>query len=107
MAISGNVSFKVTPSKVVEKANVVSQKLEHMQRSWNEITTAIDRTNGFWKGQAGDLYRKMYEEQKDNINGIMKELKDHPVDLIAIAKTYSDVEIANEEIAQDLTISLS
>lgn len=100
--IGGNVEFKVTPEVLVEKADEVSAKLTKMQNLLDTIEGAVERTRSYWIGEAGDLHRKMYEDEKETIAEIMLRLNEHPVDLRAIAQTYMDVETAVTNLAEEL-----
>ena len=48
------------------------------------------------------MHRKMYRDQKEPIYGMMKRLKEHPDDLLAIAQTYEKVEAEVQSMAMEL-----
>ncbi len=71
---AGQVSFKVTPEILTE----------------------------YWIGEAGEMHRNMYRDLEDDIEEILKRLGEHPVDLVAIAQKYSDVELKIQQEIQEL-----
>ena len=104
--ISGDVALKVTPEVLLEKADLVQAKLRDMQQTLDSLEQAVNGTKEYWIGEAGDMHRKMYEEEKENIATIMKRLNEHPVDLRTIAQTYMDTEAAVQEIAESLPVDI-
>ena len=68
----------------------------------NHRTTLVDKSSGYWIGEAGEMHRKNYADQKDNIDTILRRLSEHPGDLRAIAQTYTTVELKTQEIAANL-----
>lgn len=48
----------------------------------------------------------MFEEQKDDVETLLKRLKEHPVDLQKIAKTYIDTEQRQTEASSQMSSNL-
>ncbi|CBK75872.1 hypothetical protein CIY_34150 [Butyrivibrio fibrisolvens 16/4] len=103
MAVLGSVSFKVNTETLVSQANVCSSIIGEIIKNYNELTEIIDSTNQYWRGEAGDLHRKLYEDEKDNISDVLKRLNEHPKDLLAISGNYVSGETANVEKANSLS----
>ena len=102
MAISGNVQIKVNPEDLIAKAETVTQYINKVVSSFDSISEIINGTNYYWIGEAGDLHRKMYNEEKDNIDTMFRRLKEHPRDLMTMAGAYADTEKAVEAMATEL-----
>ena len=100
--IAGDVALKVTPEVLVAKADNVYAKLKKMQETLDNVQQTVERTKGYWIGEAGDAHRKMYEDEKEAIVEIMLRLNEHPIDLRDIARTYMETEAAVAELAEDL-----
>lgn len=98
----GTVSFKVTPEELVAKAQEVTTEITNMETHLDELQTLVDKTKGYWIGEGGDTNRNLYYDLQDTIETIMTRLKEHPLDLVTIAQTYSDVELQVEEIITPL-----
>ena len=49
------------------------------------------------------MHRKLYQEQKENVDEMMRRLKEHPQDLLTIAQNYVQTETSVEEIANQLS----
>ena len=103
MAIIGDVKIKVSTDVLVNKADAVSHSIRQMQDCFDEMEGIISRTVSYWIGDAGDLHRQLYVDEIPNIEEMMKRLKEHPRDLNAIARNYTDVEQRVSEISNALS----
>lgn len=102
MSDIANVQIKVSTEVLKAKADEVSAKISNMKNYFEEVEGLISGTNGYWIGEAGDLHRKLYNDQKEKIEEIFKRLEEHPKDLLTIALNYEDVEARVEEISTAL-----
>lgn len=100
--IAGGGTVKVTTEVLVSKADEVKTKLDQMQRLLDTIEETVAHTKGYWLGEAAEVHRQMYEDQKEAIAEIMKRLNEHPVDLKQMAGVYSQAEAAIKSIAESL-----
>lgn len=102
MAITGNVHIKVNSAVLNSKAQAVSKSVAGMANCLEQLERIVSRTSCYWIGEAGDVHRKMYQEQKPQIEEMIKRLREHPADLVIIARTYEATEIAVQSIAAEL-----
>lgn len=102
MAITGSVELLVTPEQLNVKAGEVEKYVANMRICFENMKTLVEKSSGYWVGEAGDRHRRNYDEQKDNIDIIVRRLSEHPKDLRAIAQRYTEVELKAQEIAVDL-----
>lgn len=102
MAITGNVNIKVNTTVLRNKADTVSKSISNMDKCLLQLQDIINRTSYYWIGEAGDLHRKMYKEQKPKIEEMMKRLKEHPADLLEMAGVYESAEARIQSISAEL-----
>lgn len=102
MAIAGQVMLKVTPENLLVKAQETTRNISKLKTVFSNLAGIIARTNSYWLGEAGDLHRKLYQEEKDNIEQMFARLSEHPRDLEQIARTYMNVEDVVEQMANEL-----
>lgn len=102
MAISGEVILKVTPEQLQTKAQVTTNHINQLKTAFENIGNIIARTQNYWIGEAGDLHRRLYTDEKDQILEMFARLSEHPADLGQIARTYLNVEDVIENIAMEL-----
>jgi len=112
---SSGVEIKVQPDVLNAKASDVSTSISQMEQLFDTVQmeqlfdtvqTTVARTKYYWIGEAGELHRKMFEEQKDDVETLLKRLKEHPVDLQKIAKTYIDTEQRQTEASSQMSSNL-
>lgn len=102
MAIKGDVHIKVSSTVLNGKAQSVSKSIANMANCFEQLEAIINRTSYYWIGEAGDMHRKIYQDQKPQIEEMMKRLREHPNDLVAIAQTYDTAESAVQSLASEL-----
>lgn len=102
MPIIGDVHVKVNSDVLNSKAQSVSKSISNMANCFEQLEMIINRTSYYWIGEAGDMHRKIYKEEKPQIDEMMKRLKEHPVDLVTIAQTYSSTEKMVQSMAAEL-----
>lgn len=93
MAMDGSgVEIKVRPEVLDQKAQEVTAAVTQMEQLFESIQETVNRTQYYWIGEAGNVHRSAFREQKDDIEELLKRLKEHPVDLQKIANTYRTTE---------------
>ncbi|RKJ02698.1 hypothetical protein D7X87_16575 [bacterium D16-54] len=102
MAIIGAVELLVTPDVLNQKAVEVEKNISNMRQRFDTMKTLVEKSKGYWIGEAGDMHRQNYSEQQDNIDQVLNRLSEHPIDLRSIAQTYSATELKVENIIQSL-----
>lgn len=106
MAIVGDVQLRVENTNVLRtKAGTVKTQINRMNQCLEELEARLEGTKGYWIGEAGDLHRRLYQEQKGDVAIMMKRLSEHPTDLIAIADVYDKTETENVEITNVLAVN--
>jgi WXG100 family type VII secretion target len=102
MAIVGGTTIKVNTQVLLNKADDADNSINQMKNCFEELEKIINRTSYYWIGEAGDKHRNIYNSQKDTIDEMLKRLKEHPRDLKTIAQQYESVEMAVQEISNEL-----
>lgn len=103
MAIGGDIFIKVKPEVLVDKSQAVSASIRKMANCFDDLERIINRTSYYWIGEAGDMHRRLYQEQRENVDEMMRRLKEHPEDLLTISQNYAQTERAVEAIASELS----
>ena len=107
MPMSGaGVSFRVQPDVLDAKAQEVSNEIDKMEKLFQNIQTTVNATKHYWVGEAGDVHRRAFQSQKDDIENILKRLKEHPVDLRMIAGTFRETEAKVEAVFSQMSSNL-
>ncbi|MDE6916700.1 MAG: WXG100 family type VII secretion target [Lachnospiraceae bacterium] len=102
MAIAGEVRLKVTPEQLQTKAQVTTDNIAQLKTVFENIGSIVARTQNYWIGEAGDLHRRLYTDEREQIEELFARLSEHPADLEQIAQTYLNVEKVVENISLEL-----
>ena len=102
MAISGQVVLKVTPEQLLTKAETTKSNIAKLSESFEKISSIIEGTQHYWIGEAGDLHRKLYTDENEEIQEMLARFLEHPTDLELIAKNYLNIEDEVENLALEL-----
>lgn len=98
----GDVELLVTPEQLTIASSDMSNSLNSMQNCVEELDQIVRATEGYWRGEAGDMYRELFLSQRGDIDESIARLKEHPRDLIEIAGNYIDTEQVLQSIAEEL-----
>ncbi|MDD3253297.1 MAG: WXG100 family type VII secretion target [Lachnospiraceae bacterium] len=97
MGITGSVELLVTPEVLNQKAAEVEKNVANMKTRFENMKRLVEKSKGYWVGEAGDQHRQNYTDQMENIDIVLRRLGEHPGDLRVIAQTYSTTELRIEE----------
>lgn len=103
MTAIGEVELRVSPEVLQQKVQEVSGEIRKMADRFDEMEQIVNRTSYYWIGEAGDLHRKLYREQKETVDEMMKRLREHPDDLLMIAQRYISTEQMTVAVANQLS----
>ena len=97
-SLMSGVNIRVSPQVLVTQAEEVKNLASDMKERFERIGELIDKTAGYWIGEAGELHY----EQRDNITLMLGRLSEHPENLISIARNYEMGESKNAQAANVL-----
>lgn len=95
MALSGTI--KVSTDQLLSKADLVNARIDDVNRCLEQMKNKVQSSRNYWIGEAGDLYRKVYEEKEPMLEEILKRFEEHSKDLVNMAKNYENAEQVIEE----------
>lgn len=97
MAVIGEIRVKVSTEVLRDKAQNVTRSVGNMESCFRELESIMNRTAYYWIGDAADQHRRIYREQRESVDEMIKRLKEHPRDLLAISQNY---DIAEKQAAE-------
>lgn len=97
------IILKVTPEVLTRMADDIEKQISDIKNQFDAIDTEINRTRSYWEGDASDSHKNQYDSLKDEINEAVKNLKNHPVNLLQMAGLYTETEENLEAAAQSLS----
>ena len=84
--------LRVTPEVLQQKAGEFTNIVNTINRCLNHVEDIASRTKGYWQGEAGTQDRESYASYKEDIQFIIRRLKEHPTDMLTMAGIYSETE---------------
>lgn len=100
--MAAGITLKVTPNVLKTQSGVVSSEVNSLERTWREMESVFKKTKGYWEGEASTQHMEYYDDVKDDVETIIRRLKEHPVDLLKMAGIYEESESAAQQIASTL-----
>lgn len=85
-----NVEIMANPALLTAEASEMSKGLIRLGEEMEEIERLIKATENYWKGEASDTCRNLYFSQKETVERVISRLREHPIDLMEIAKNYAE-----------------
>lgn len=93
----GNVTIKVSTQALKQQADEVSRRISSLTTRFAELERVVRSTRSYWIGDAGEMHRGVYEEQKEDVTEMLLRLREHPTDLLKIAGIYEETEAKQVE----------
>lgn len=90
------IMLKTTPEQFVKQVEEVSDRINAVAGALNELETVILRTSHYWIGEAGDYYRVLYGENREEIQEMMEELTARPAELLKMAQLTAKISTDDE-----------
>lgn len=78
--------------KLVAQSNEVRALASDMKVKFQRMEDLMNKTRNYWIGEAGDVHRQRYDEQKEDIEIMLRRIFEHPDDLIQISGVYRAME---------------
>ncbi len=104
MAIT--IELNVTPESLREKTRDISSSLDMLENDLNRLKELMENTSSYWKGEAGDAYRKKYEDNLSTIKKVLDRHREYPVKILKMAGEYERAEAESAALARSLEENL-
>lgn len=89
---SKSIKMNVLPNELDIKAQEAAIALLEMEQLLTVVEDTVNRTEYYWNGEAAELNRKVFLEQKDDMEEILVRLKEYPATLRKVANIYRETE---------------
>lgn len=82
----------VSKEEMLAAAAELSGYVSHMENCFMQMKQTMERTNGYWTGDAGDAHRQLYLEQIETTEEMIARYQEHVADLNEMAGRYKNAE---------------
>ena len=89
---SKNIKMNVLPNELDMKAQEAATAILEMEQLLANVQDTVNRTEYYWNGEAAELNRKVFLEQKEDMEEILTRLKEYPATLRKVANIYRETE---------------
>ena len=96
-------ALKVTPAQLKSKAKEFDTQAGKVKKTTQQMFDIIkELTGAVWSGVAATKYKGQFNKLNDDVQRMLKMIKEFSSDLLAIAAEYEKAEKANEAAAASL-----
>lgn len=95
--MSEEFMVKISTGQLATASGDINGKVNALKAAFEEMTEAINRTNGYWLGEAGEAHRKAYLQMQPHQEEALKRLREQGNDLAQIAGIW---EAAEQEVKE-------
>lgn len=89
---SKDIKMNVLPNELDMKAQEAATAILEMEQLLANVQDTVNRTEYYWNGEAAELNRKVFLEQKEDMEEILTRLKEYPATLRKVANIYRETE---------------
>ena len=97
-----DIILKVSLDKMKSKASELTGQINKIETNWKNLANVVRKSKSYWQGDASDLHRKYLEECEEEVQEILKRLKEHPSDLLTMMGIYDEAEKKADQLANSL-----
>ena len=87
-----------------EKLEIV--KCQTIEGHFSSIENKINNSTNYWKGEAGEAHRRVYQESKEGIEEVLNDFRQTAENLRTIAGNYENTEKTVVAEAQGLLVDV-
>ena len=89
---SKDIKMNVLPNELDMKAQEATTAIFEMEQLLANVQDTVNRTEYYWNGEAAELNRKVFLDQKEDMEEILTRLKEYPATLRKVANIYRETE---------------
>ena len=89
---SKDIKMNVLPNELDMKAQEATTAIFEMEQLLANVQDTVNRTEYYWNGEAAELNRKVFLEQKEDMEEILTRLKEYPATLRKVANIHRETE---------------
>ena len=89
---SKDIKMNVLPNELDIKAQEAATAIFEMEQLLANVQDTVNRTEYYWNGEAAELNRKVFLEQKKDMEEVLTRLEEYPATLRKVANIYREAE---------------
>lgn len=97
-----SVTLKVSTSVLKAKSQEILKQIKEIEKNWKLLYDCVDKSQNYWVGEASNQHRRSIADDKQDMEQVIKKLKEHPKDMLTMAGVYIETEKQATKIANAL-----
>ncbi len=97
-----SITIKVATQVLTAKAGEINGNIDSIEKALNTIGDQISSSKNYWEGDASNIHQQRYKAMQGDIQKVIKELRDHPRNLMQMAGVYVSGENTVKAVANSL-----
>lgn len=93
-------TIRVTPQQLISTSQEFSSKGSQVSNLTNEMTSKVNALSSVWEGEAATAYTNKFKGLEDDIQKLVRMIKEHSDDLQQMATEYQQ---ANSTIMDEIS----
>lgn len=100
--MASGIQLKVSPEVLKSQASEITKEINTIERQWINLKSTVQRSKSYWEGDAGSTHQKFITQMNNDVEKVLRRLKEHPKDLLQMAKLYNEAEEKAKQLARKL-----
>lgn len=92
------LTVRISTEALKQASADLSKKSGDLKNAFGEMTEAMNRTNGYWLGEAGEAHREVYHQLIPRQEEALKRLQEQVDNLSKIAGIWEETEQEVKEL---------
>lgn len=97
------ITLKVSPDQLKNAAEEIQNQITAFETKLKQMVQVIQGSKGYWTGDASAAHQKAFESLKEDVELVIRRLREHPDDLLKMAGLYEEAEKQAVEKSQALS----
>ena len=97
-----NVTVKISTEQLAQASGDIAGKVNALKAAFEAMTEAMNRTDSYWLGEAGEAHRSAYRKMQPHQQEALKRLEEQSQDLAKIAGVWEETEQQIKELNVNL-----
>lgn len=100
--MASGIQLKVSPEVLKSQASEITKEINTIERQWSNLKSTVQRSKSYWEGDASQTHQKFITQINNDVEKVLRRLKEHPKDLLQMAKLYNEAEEKAKQLAGKL-----
>lgn len=100
--MASGIQLKVSPDILKSQAAQITKEINAIERQWSNLKSTVQRSKSYWEGDASNTHQKFITQSNNDVDKVLRRLKEHPKDLLQMAKLYNEAEEKAKQMAGKL-----